>query len=243
MRKVKTALQLFGVCFASLAAGYLLLLCFPQPLFAYHLTWSNLTLYCDDPIAANAPAVLQDAQRRLVLCPLYAGRPCENIFLCNHDWRYKFFANRHSGAGGFAYACGPQNVFLRKADVAQNTLFTRKGASSGPDRPLSYFMAHEITHNLTSRDIGLFAFLRLPAWIQEGYADYVGKGGDFNFKKNLALFKKDDPALNPSASGLYLRYHLLTAYLLDRKKISVQALLTGSFDRVLLEKELRDLPG
>jgi len=36
---------------------------------------------------------------------------------------------------------------------------------------------------------------------------------------------------------------LLTAYLLDREKISVQALLTGSFYRSLLEKELRDLPG
>ena len=225
--------------FLILTVAYGLLLCFPQPLFVYPFTDGNLTLYCDDPIAPQADAVLQDAQRRLDKCPLYAGHPHVNLFLCNHAWRYKLLTNTHSNAGGNNYGFAPQNVFLRKTDISRNVLFRKDGITpSSPDRPLSYFIAHEVTHGLISRFLGL-AYWRIPVWKNEGYADYVGKGGDFDFQKNLALFKKDDPALDPRASGLYLRYHLLVAELLDRRKLSVEEMLRGHFDREQLEADLR----
>jgi hypothetical protein len=192
------------------------------------------------PIPAQADRVLQDTQRRLDLCPLYAGHPRENIFLCDHFWRYELLTNLHSNAGGNAYGFAPENAFLRKADIALNVLFRKDGRTpSGPDRPLSYFMAHEITHGLTARFLGFWAASHLPVWKSEGYADYVGKGGDFDFKENLALFKQGDSALDPKASGLYLRYHLLVAELLDRRNLTVEEMLKGDFDRVKLEADLR----
>jgi hypothetical protein len=39
-------------------------------------------------------------------------------------------------------------------------------------------------------------------------------------------------------SGLYLRYNLLVAYLLDRKRISVHEMLSHDFDRASLEAEM-----
>ncbi len=232
---------LFG--FLGLAASYILLICFPQPLFAYSHTWNNLTLYCDDPIPPQADQVLQDAQRRLGRSPFYANKPHENIFLCNHIWRYRLLFAANENAKGFAYLFAPWNVFLGKADISENVLFRKDGRTpSGPARPLSYFLAHEITHNLTNRFLGPWAQWRLPVWKREGYADYIGKGGDFDFKKNLALFKKGDPLLDPHASGLYLRYQLLVAYLLEKKGLTAPQLLTGSFDQAALEKEIRSLP-
>ncbi len=237
--KVWKKIQVILINFLALAVVYLALLFFPQPLFTYCHTWNNLVLYCDNPIPPRADAMLQDVQRRLDKCPFYTGHPRENIFLCDDAWRYKLLTNVHSSAGGNCYFFAPENAFLRKADVSRNVLFRKDGVTpSGPDRPLSYFIAHEITHGLTARFLGL-AYLRLPAWKNEGYADYVGKGGDFDFKKNLGLFKEGDPSLDPHASGLYLRYQLLVAELLDHRKLSVEEMLKGKEDQGQLEAGLR----
>lgn len=241
MRQLMRMIRLPFFTLLVLAAGYVLLISFPQPLFAYSRSWNNLTLFCDDPIPVQADQVLADAQRRLDRCPFYADHPHENIFLCNHSWRYGLLTNTHANAGGNAYGFGPPNVFLRKADIARNVLFRKDGQTpSDPDRPLAYFIAHEITHNLTTRFLGSWAQWRLPVWKREGYADYIGKGGDFDFRKNLALYKKGDRALDPKASGLYLRYHLLVAELLDKRGMSAAELLTRDINVEQLEKELRE---
>ncbi|MDB5394536.1 MAG: peptidase superfamily domain protein [Rhodospirillales bacterium] len=51
------------------------------------------------------------------------------------------------------------------------------------DRLLSYFIAHEAAHAMQSRAFGYLFGLGYPEWLNEGYADYVGKGGDFNFQR------------------------------------------------------------
>lgn len=239
--KRKNLFQNVSLVLSTAAAAYLALLLFPQPLFAYKLSAGPFTLYCDDPIPPEAESVLQDVQRRLEKCPLYEGRPHQNIFVCNRSWRYQLLTGRSPG-GGLAHGFDPWNVFLRRSDIAKNVLFRRNGLPSGPDRPLSYFIAHEIGHNLTTRFLGLYAARRLPAWKGEGYADYVGKGGEFDFDRNLDLFKKNDPALDPTVSGLYLRYHLLVAELLDRRKRTVGQMLRENDDRRELEAELLARP-
>lgn len=237
--QLKRSVKILGAGLGVPLFLYLVLLCFPQPLFAYKFTSGNLTLYCDDPIPLEGAEVLADVQGRLGRSPLYEGRPHQKVFVCNRSWRYKLLTSRSAGGGGLAYAFYPHNVFLRKSDIARNVLFRGDGSTpSGPDRPLSYFIAHEITHNLTSRSLGFWAYSRLPSWKREGYADYVGKGGDFDLEKNLQLLRLGDPALDPKVSGLYLRYHLLTAYLLDRRELTVEEMLRGSFDRKTLEGEL-----
>ncbi len=236
---IRKSLKLSALGFGLIAFFYFGLICFPQPLFAYKLIEGNITLYCDEAIPPEATGVLVDVRKRLGKSPLYAGQPSQKAFLCNRGWRYKLLTNRYSGAGGLAYGFFPHNVFLRKSDISRNVLFRRDGSTpSGIDRPLSYFIAHEITHNLTAQFLGTWAYFHLPSWKREGYADYVGKGGDFDFPKNLALFKKGDPSLDPKASGLYLRYHLLVAYLLDRRKLTVEEMLRGHLDKKTLEGEL-----
>ena len=240
---MKQTLKWVGAGIPLLAVGYFILLCFPQLLFAYKVSTESITLYCDEPIPPSAALVLRDVENRLDKSPLYSSRLHQNAFVCNQYWRYKLLANRTARSGGVANFLCPWNVYLRKSDIAGNVLFRGDGITpSGPDRPLAYFIAHEITHNLTSRFTGPLSFWRMPAWKQEGYADYVGKGGDFDFEKNLKLFKANDPALNPSASGLYLRYQLMVAFLLERKKLPVEEMLAENFDRDKLEEEIRSLP-
>jgi hypothetical protein len=79
---------------------------------------------------------------------------------------------------------------------------------------------------------------QLEKWQQEGYADYVGKGGIFDFAAVQRDFRAGVPALDPRRSGLYLRYHLLVAELIDHKGMTPEALLSHAIEAAPLEQEL-----
>jgi len=119
-----------------------------------------------------------------------------------------------------------------------NCLVGYSGKETTGPRTLSYFIAHEIMHTLLARRLGIVKHWRLPAWKNEGYADLVAKGGDFDYKQAREQLRRGDRELDPKRSGLYLRYHLLVAYLLDHKGITVDNLLNRDFDPARLEAEI-----
>ena len=91
---------------------------------------------------------------------------------------------------------------------------------------------------MTVRRLGSLAYARLETWQREGYADYVGKAGSFDFEATLHDFKAKTRALEPARSGLDLRYHLLVAELLDHRGMNSEALLSRPIDAAPLEAEL-----
>ena len=112
------------------------------------------------------------------------------------------------------------------------------GAEPTGERTLTYFVAHEVTHVMVARRIGRLGYARLERWQNDGYADYVAKAGQFDFAAALRDFQAGAPALDPRRSGLYLRYHLLVAELLDHRGLSPEALLAGPIDAAPIEREL-----
>jgi hypothetical protein len=88
--------------------------------------------------------------------------------------------------------------------------------------------------------VGRWAYHRLRAWQQEGYADYVGKGGAFDFEGVRRDFVSGSRATDPAASGLYLRYHLLVAHLLDHRGFTPRRLLEAPLDPAPFEEALRN---
>jgi hypothetical protein len=95
-------------------------------------------------------------------------------------------------------------------------------------------------HVLIARDLGPARYSRLPTWKDDGYADYVAKGEDFAYGHVLNQFRIGDRELDPQHSGLYMRYHLLVAYLLDRRGAGVHEMLSRDYDRTRLEKEIQE---
>jgi hypothetical protein len=73
--------------------------------------------------------------------------------------------------------------------------------------------------------LGPVRYARLPQWVREGYADYVGKGSSFNYNKARNAFLAGAPEMDWKKSGLYWRYHLLVTYLLDHQHWSLMRLL------------------
>jgi hypothetical protein len=219
---------------------YLVLLCHPGLFFRHAFTHDGITLYSDEPIPASARQVIEDTEKRLVRSPFFRDRPPGDIriYLCNRKWRFILFANHRYRVGGLTYPPLTNNIFLRGAHIEANRLIGPSGNEVPGERTLGYYCAHEATHTLVSDELGVARFWRLPTWKNDGYADYVGKGTDFDYERAVDQLRSGAREMNPKSSGLYLHYHLLVAYLLDKKGISVREMLDQAFDPAELEREI-----
>lgn len=210
-----------------LIAACLLVLTTPHVLFAYQLTHGRFHVWSDRPIdPASAVRVLDDAERRLATSALDSPDHRFQIFVCNDNWKLALYSQQLSGQmGGVADGWLTQNIYLREANFQTNQIVPpRSWMYDRSDRPLSYYIAHEATHILEAKAFGRLYAVRYPTWLVEGYADYVGKAGQFDVADNLRLLKSGDPRLDPKASGLYRRYHLEVAYVLDHQGRSTSEL-------------------
>ena len=224
----------------GLFAGYSLMLCVPQPFFAHSVRAGGIVVYSDRPLAEGAARnVLQLALGKLAKCPLYAMHPDASVYVCNSRWREALFFNKHYGVGGVSPYPLTTNVFLRGAAFEDNRLISRSGIPVPGDRTLDYYVAHELTHELTGRLVGPLGFYKMPQWVREGYADYVGKG-NFNYAEARQAFLTGALEMDFQGSGLYSRFHLLVAYLLDHQHWSVDRLLHEPWpDQVEVESAIR----
>jgi len=223
------------------AGAYLSLLCHPGLFFPYTFTHGGINVYSDEPIPAlPAGRILAEVERRLAVSPLAALPRNQNhrIYICNRRWRFALFANTRYNVGGLTYAPLSDNVFLRAVHFDTDRLIGPRGKDVPGVRTLSYYIVHEISHNLVARELGIVKYWQLPAWKNEGYADLVGKGGEFDYEQAREQLRRNEKELDPARSGLYLRYHLLVAYLLDHKGTSIADLLNRDFDQTQLEAEI-----
>ena len=195
MRIVRRIL-LLGVV---LGVVYGLCLLYPEPFFRVRTRAGALSVYA--PSAAPA-ALLQEVQGLLGRSPLYDPSLRQRVFICASKAQFAFFARGRTELAGLCDDRLTGNVFIRPADLARSRLL---GVSGWVDpRPLSFFIAHEITHHLEARYVGRWN-LRVPAWLWEGYADYIGWGGR-----------------RPILSDRYASY---VAYLLDQEHRDIRELL------------------
>ena len=243
MKRLSKFLKPAALTAALISVAYLALLLWPQPLFAYHVSHAKFEVWSDRPIAAEIGQVLDDAQHRLRSSILFDGTQPFKVFLCNDRWRLRFFCLGNGEIGGMCHYDLTRHIFIRQCDIPNNQVvppptwkFAQKPLTFS-DRPLSYFIAHESAHAVESRFTGRGQW-KYPTWLIEGYADYVAKNGDFDFRQNLRMLKENAPELDP-AQGLYRRYHLCVQYLLEVKKYTVERLFQSPPNEAAVLAELR----
>ncbi len=219
---------------------YLLLLNFPQPLFRWSVQADNLELYSDRPFAVEAGRrLLRSVQERLGLSPLYSVKRRHAIFVCNSRWRRPVFFLPAPGAGGVNYHPWTSNVFLVSAAIEDNRLINPSGKRDIHDRRLDHFATHELTHGLTSRELGFWRHRNLPDWIKEGYAEYVARGAHLDYQQSVQAFLLDAPEMNLPKPAPYRRYETLVAFLLREKGWEVRKLLAEPLPQDKVEAMLR----
>jgi hypothetical protein len=240
MKFPRKILLKIGAAILGMVALILLLLSVPQPFFTTSVNAKNLKLYSDQPFAPTAGQhVLELAEARLATSPIYFAEQNHHVFICNTRWRQRIFFNYQYGAGGVNWYPITTNVFLRDSIIEENCLIGPKGSRVPGERTLAYFIAHEITHSLTGQAVGGIAYHRLPQWKREGYADYVGKGATFNYDEAKRAFLADDPKMDWAKSGLYWRFNLLVAHLLEKQHWSVERLLEEPIEQSTVEAMIR----
>ncbi len=129
-------------------------------------------VYAEAPIDRAAVArVLARADARLATSPLYREPVGTRVFLTDGGWRWRVLALTSSGSVGFTRPLSDivsDAVFLNRSDLGRDRVSSLFGT-----RSISGVIAHERTHIMVRRQLGLVAGIRLPRWISEGYADHV----------------------------------------------------------------------
>jgi hypothetical protein len=211
--------------FAMAVAMYLVLLCNPDPLFAYSVREGTIVLHAPQPLPTSAQNIARDADARLARSPLYDAHGHHHVYLSDTALRFALVSNYKYRAGGVAYGALTANVFVRPANLERDRLIRANGTEVPGERTLTYFIAHEAVHAMLAAHLGRLRYLALPTWVNEGYADYIAKAGAFDYTRQLRRYRDGDPELDPTHSGLYLRHHLFVSYWLEQRGLSVDQLL------------------
>jgi hypothetical protein len=221
-----------------LAFAYLALLAYPRPLFAHSHHGAFIVLRSDEPIPTEAGHVLALAEAKVRRSPLFEPAREYDVYLCANHWRWWLLSGGNTRSGAVTLPV-TGSVIVRAAHVARNRAVQASGQEAPGERTLDYLIAHEVTHAMTGRFLGVLAMRRLPAWAREGYADYVGRGAGFDYEDARRALVGGDRGPLHAQSGQYLRYTLLVARLLDREGWSVETLLRAPPDPRAVEARVR----
>lgn len=239
--RVARALRRCGIAVLAIVVAYGALLVHPQIVFAYTTRAGNLVLHARGPLPPGATEIAEAARERVARSPLYDPGRDYDVFLCDTQACFTFFVLWDRRVGGVSHVHLTGNAFIRPSRIERDRLIAYSGKEPDGDRTLTYFVAHEVAHTMTAAKVGRFGYHGLAAWQREGYADYVGKGGAgvIDYDGWRAAFKAEDADMDPRRSGLYRRYHLMVAFLLDHRGWTVPELLAAPIAPTAVEDELR----
>jgi len=222
-----------GLAVAAVIGAWVALAMHPQPLFAYSMQRANVVLHARAPFPAQAGPLLDDVVSRLSRSPIYDAGRTHHVFLCDSPALFALFATPwHRNVGGVTHVYFGGNAFLRPFSIERGRLIGPSGDDKPGERTLAYFIAHEVTHAMTGDHVGRRLYRNLAAFQQEGYADYVAfaRPPPFDLAGGRQALERDAPEMDVRRSGLYRRYELMVAYLLERRGLTVDQLLAARID-------------
>ena len=236
MKKTKSKLRHAArIAFLSLAAIYMLLLIYPQVLFAHEVSYKNFTVYSRAPLNQDVQVMLDKVEQRLSTSPLNTPDVKPKVLLTNSHRLYSFLSLYIGGNSfGKGFPLLPtSNVFINRADVGQDLVYRKAPANN--QRSLSGVVSHEITHLLIRNRFGYVKNFTMPAWKKEGYSEYIAGDSTLDYETGVRLWKA-----NPrnDTGYQYFKYHMLVKYLLETEKLTVDELFTRDIDRAALEAKV-----
>lgn len=165
-------LSLLLAAYAALFA----LLAWPDPLFRHERGGGLVTFHATAPLPPEAVSLAEEVTAAFIASPLGLPSHEVDIWLVDEGWPVRVFFAGSPGASGLTYPVNStRNVFLRHADIPRNRL-VRGALTVPPPRTLSYYLVHEITHLMVAERVGSARIVRMPRWVNEGFADYVALG-------------------------------------------------------------------
>jgi hypothetical protein len=159
--------------------------------WGWHGEIGRYDVYAATPPDPRLSAELARAGQLVAASPIDDRAIRPTLYLTDGGWRWRFLSLAQGDAFGLTRAEFAVTI-LNRSDTAQDAIFAR-----GYRRTLSGVVAHETTHVLQRRRLGLIGYGRMPAWIKEGYADYVARESTLS-DADVARLRRDgrsDPAI------------------------------------------------
>lgn len=235
---VKSILKTLLILFVIGVLIYAALISFPNLLFKQQYIYKNFRVFSDKEIPSSIESVLDQANTSLMRSELYDSTYVFKIVIC-HNQRLFGFLTRNKNAGGVVQGVLSPTVILRESNISRNQIIPPGGwMYDMEERPLSYFIAHESTHSLQAEQ-DRFMILKVPTYVMEGYADYIGKNQFFNYQDYRTMLIENHPKMRDD-SPLYSRYHLYISYLIEKKGMSFLEIIENVPDLELVLQEIKN---
>ena len=234
MRKTK---KIFNWIFKGLIFSYVSLIYFPHLLFANKLDYKNFSVYyhSNGINTEELKLVLEKSEKLLEKSELLKKGTSQDIFICNGYSEFTFFALMSRKAFGVNYAIS-QNIFISKSSISQN--YTLRNGKENNKRTLSGVIAHETVHSLLENKLGLLKYKFLPSWKNEGYCDFIANESSFNNQKGINEICNDNENTN-IPSFKYFKYRMITEYLFEQRKVTLEKFLDADFDLENINNNLK----
>lgn len=228
MHNMKKSKKILNWLFGGISLTYVLIVISPQVLFANKLEYKSFSVYyhSDEINTEKLKSVLDKSEKLLQNTELFKNEINQDIFICNSFNEFTFFALLSRKAFAVNYPI-TQNIFLSKSSISENFIF-RNGEENNK-RTLSGAIAHETTHSLLENKLGTLKYKLLPSWKNEGYCDFVANESSYNEQNGLKdICNNKENSDVPSFK--YFKYRLITKYLFEEEKISIEKYLNEDFN-------------
>lgn len=206
---------------------------FPQVLFAHSVTAHGLTIYSREPLPPETSERISETMALVTQSELAVPGRHERVFLCNSPGLFRLFCPRSRGAFASSIAV-TDHVFVAQADLTRNVA-TRE-ASTHNTRALAPLIAHEITHGLIRRRLGLIRAFRLSAWVDEGYCEYIAGEGSFPEEEGLRLLAAGQR--DSSSPFRYFLFRKMVTHLIDERGLTFAQVVERADEEAAVEAEL-----
>lgn len=214
---------------------YLLILLFPQLLFGQRLEYRGFTVYAHQRIDSSSYRLFDSAEALLRSSGLYGQRPAKIQVLLTDG--FGEFAFLQPGAFAAFAATNPLTgrIVFSRTDLAANRAY--RNGQLHRERRFSHTLAHEVTHVLLLERLGLFRFLSLARWKNEGYCDYIARESSYDYDAGIRQLCSGRG--QTSASFSYFRYRLHMSLLLQEQHSSIEVVLVREYDTDTLDAAVR----
>lgn len=222
----------------ALVLAYGTLLAFPEPLFTHRHQYREFTVQSRAPLDARLEPILDTVAVRLAASPWNAPVMRHRVFIAGTPGWYAFFNGPYRVAMGRRYELGG-SIFVPTLDLEAGEVVHFDGRRA----KATWVLAHEMTHGLIQRRLGLFGTARLPRWKREGYPEFVATGHEVALADGVRLLDETPGSAIVVGAWVvprsYFRAQMMVRYELEQAHASLAELFADSLQGVAVERNLR----
>jgi hypothetical protein len=254
MKKIfKRIFKIILITFSAAILTIVVIVLFPERLFANKIKYKEFTVYSNDKIDDNIKIVLDGAINLVQKSELYDSLYRYNIILCYHSF-YNKIDDKLLGTGRTARATLNNVIIKVRIEPKNNLAFPTFYKACEVN--LTELLAHEMTHCLQADRYGIIKFnpFKHPElWKLEGYPEYISRQTELSAKEYSLTGDIDRyVVLKNKATGIwipveeggcevpdyYYKGKLMMEYLMDIRHLSYDQILKGSVSESTVYQEM-----